>query len=373
MECWITATSGTLEGQSWKIEGGTLLIGRSPQSTIVVNEEHVSRSHAKISCSLDGSGLTIEDLKSMHGTFVGQERSWKRISAGTKVPIHEGGGFRLTLQGPEFVLTCKKKHNAVANDEPYTKQDAVSVERFKTPQVKLSQSKAKPVGRAASETGDLLAEFSELISSISSEVIQQATYSTALQEMKQVNSNLSSLQASLPRSIKEVESASIFFGQIKNEARQLLDKSAQNIAKQDAQLAKQLVEISERYRHLADSLLSSHQQALDGQTRQIQRNTDETIEQVHAAIVESQKSVSRQLDRLEATLETIRVQAQEGNAEMGRMTQRVEADLAQTINGHSMQLNNTLAKNHRRLCWLAIGNLVLLLGIFAGIMVPYLK
>ena len=98
-----------------------------------------------------------------------------------------------------------------------------------------------------------------------------------------------------------------------------------------------------------------------------------SIEQVHAAIVESQKNVSRQLDRLEAALETIRVQAQEGNAEMGRMTQRVEADLAQAINYQSLQLNNTLADNHRRLCWLAIGTLVLLLAIFAGIMAPYLK
>ena len=58
---------------------------------------------------------------------------------------------------------------------------------------------------------------------------------------------------------------------------------------------------------------------------------------------------------------------------MGRMTQRVEADLAQAINYQSLQLNNTLADNHRRLCWLAIGNLVLLLAIFAGIMAPYLK
>ena len=103
------------------------------------------------------------------------------------------------------------------------------------------------------------------------------------------------------------------------------------------------------------------------------RVADETIEQVHAAIVESQKSVTRQLDRLEAALEKIRVQVQEGNAEMGRMTQCVEADLAQTINGHNLQLNNILAENHRRICWLAIGNLILLLAIFAGIMAPYLK
>ena len=373
MEYWITATSGTLEGQSWKVEDDSILIGRGTQSTIMVDEAHVSRSHARITCGPDGSGLTIEDLKSMHGTFVGRERSWKQISAGTKVPLHDGAGFRLTVQGPEFVIYCKEAHSSVTNDEQYTRQEIIDGGCPPTPQVKSLQAKAKPASRPASETGDLLAEFSELISSISSEVIQQATYSTALQEMKQVNSNLSSLQASLPRSIKEVEAAGIFFGQIKNEVRQLLDKSAQNIAKQDAQLAKQLVEISDRYRQLADSLLSSHQQALAGQTRQIQRNTDETIEQVHAAIVESQKNVSRQLDRLEAALETIRVQAQEGNAEMGRMTQRVEADLAQAINYQSLQLNNTLADNHRRLCWLAIGNLVLLLAIFAGIMAPYLK
>ena len=373
MEYWITATSGTLEGQAWRVEGDSLVIGRGLKSTILVNEAHVSRAHARISCGPDGSGIVIEDLGSLHGTFIGKERSWKKISTGTKVPLRDGAGFRLTVQGPEFVISCKESHSAVSNDAQYIKETVMDGGCPPPPQIKSPQVKIKPAGRTASETGDLLAEFSELISSISSEVIQQATYATALQEMKQVNSNLSSLQASLPRSIKEVEAAGIFFGQIKNEVRQLLDKSAQNIAKQDAQLAKQLVEISDRYRQLADSLLSSHQQALAGQTRQIQRNTDETIEQVHAAIVESQRGVSRQLDRVEKALEAIRVQAQEGNVEMGRMMQRVEADLAQAINCQSLQLHNSLTENHRRLCWLAIGNLVLLMGTIAGIMAPYLK
>ena len=134
-----------------------------------------------------------------------------------------------------------------------------------------------------------------------------------------------------------------------------------------------MAEITERYRQLADSLLETQQKALSGQTKQIQNNTDETIEQVHAAIVESQRNVAAQMSKIERDLVSFRTQQNEAKIELGYRMERLEATLLQSIERHAMQLVQESVDKHRRLCWLAAGNMVILLGICVGVLVPYLK
>ncbi|MDH3234879.1 MAG: FHA domain-containing protein [Alphaproteobacteria bacterium] len=73
-----------------------ILIGRNAkQCRLVLNDDSVSRRHARLS---GGSPLTIEDLDSANGTVVNREA----LAPGQKVPIEPGvaieiGGVRLTL------------------------------------------------------------------------------------------------------------------------------------------------------------------------------------------------------------------------------------------------------------------------------------
>lgn len=66
---------------------GTLIIGRSPDSDLVIADEFVSSSHARI--VPDGDGFSLEDLDSTNGTRVnGQPASRPRpVQAGDVIEI----------------------------------------------------------------------------------------------------------------------------------------------------------------------------------------------------------------------------------------------------------------------------------------------
>ncbi len=48
--------------------GAALVVGRSPDADVVVDDPSVSKHHAKL--SWDGARTLVEDLKSSNGTFV---------------------------------------------------------------------------------------------------------------------------------------------------------------------------------------------------------------------------------------------------------------------------------------------------------------
>src|SRR5579859_4884971 len=60
--------------------------GRSPENTIVLNSNEVSRRHAILKAQ-DG-GMLLEDLRSTNGTYVNQDRI-------TQVRLSSGTGFRM--------------------------------------------------------------------------------------------------------------------------------------------------------------------------------------------------------------------------------------------------------------------------------------
>ncbi|MBQ49127.1 MAG: GGDEF domain-containing protein [Zetaproteobacteria bacterium] len=64
--------SGTNLGKRFTLEKVEMIVGRSPQATIVINEQSVSRQHAK--CCLNNNQVEIEDLGSSNGTFVNDQR-----------------------------------------------------------------------------------------------------------------------------------------------------------------------------------------------------------------------------------------------------------------------------------------------------------
>lgn len=84
---WLVIVSGSAGvGKMFPLEG-EIVVGRSPGARILLEEDGVSRQHAKLVCSLEGE-VEIVDLASRNGTFVNGERVTHRtLRDGDKVQI----------------------------------------------------------------------------------------------------------------------------------------------------------------------------------------------------------------------------------------------------------------------------------------------
>jgi two-component system cell cycle response regulator len=69
----LTVLTGCDAGRIVVIDDKGLVIGRAPDADLVVEDDAVSRYHARVDTAEDGS-FTIEDLRSANGTFVGATR-----------------------------------------------------------------------------------------------------------------------------------------------------------------------------------------------------------------------------------------------------------------------------------------------------------
>ncbi len=89
----VTVVEGPAVGQEFKIDGAAT-IGRSPDATVMIDDPGVSRLHARIQRSDNGS-FEVEDLGSKNGTFLNGARAERGTAAlGDKIRI-----------GPRVVLT----------------------------------------------------------------------------------------------------------------------------------------------------------------------------------------------------------------------------------------------------------------------------
>jgi pSer/pThr/pTyr-binding forkhead associated (FHA) protein len=85
-------------GLSFAIEGKKTLVGRSPQSQIVLSMPEISRRHCEI--TEDDQGFWVEDIGSRNGTFVNGRRIEKR----TKI----NDGDRIGIAGLEVLFSDSK-------------------------------------------------------------------------------------------------------------------------------------------------------------------------------------------------------------------------------------------------------------------------
>jgi hypothetical protein len=78
----LVIANGPLVGTPVPLTGSAVLIGRRPDNTLALDDEHVSGRHARI--YNQGRQWYLEDLGSTNGTFIG-ERSDGRLKDGKKV------------------------------------------------------------------------------------------------------------------------------------------------------------------------------------------------------------------------------------------------------------------------------------------------
>jgi pSer/pThr/pTyr-binding forkhead associated (FHA) protein len=72
-KAFLMVSSGEAAGTVFPLTHGELLIGRSPEAAVRINEQAVSHEHARLEM-MDGMRCTIRDLESTNGTYVNGQR-----------------------------------------------------------------------------------------------------------------------------------------------------------------------------------------------------------------------------------------------------------------------------------------------------------
>lgn len=83
----LVVTSGPLAGTKLSLRESGTLIGRSPESALVLDDDFASGRHARI--YRDDQGWWVEDLGSTNGTFLGEEKVVR------PVPVEVGSVVRV--------------------------------------------------------------------------------------------------------------------------------------------------------------------------------------------------------------------------------------------------------------------------------------
>ena len=83
----VVVTEGPLRGTTIALGQQSVLIGRSPESTLILDDDYASARHARI-FPQDGEWF-VEDLDSTNGTFAGQQRvsGPQRLAVGATLKI----------------------------------------------------------------------------------------------------------------------------------------------------------------------------------------------------------------------------------------------------------------------------------------------
>ncbi len=68
----LVVTAGPMRGASLSLTTSPVVIGRNPESSLSIDDDSISGSHARV--SPDPHGWVIEDLDSTNGTWVDSER-----------------------------------------------------------------------------------------------------------------------------------------------------------------------------------------------------------------------------------------------------------------------------------------------------------
>ena len=94
----LTCLTGTLSGQLFKVQKGQLVIGRSPHAELRLDDDGISRNHARIRSETNRAW--IEDMESRNGTFVNGERITASVELkdGDKVQVGRGTVLRFGFQ-----------------------------------------------------------------------------------------------------------------------------------------------------------------------------------------------------------------------------------------------------------------------------------
>jgi two-component system cell cycle response regulator len=96
--CWITLLAGPTPGAIYRLEGQSLIIGRSPSVDVHIGHEALSRLHARLFRVDDA--VFLEDLNSANGTYVREKRISEavRVFDGDRIELGRSIVFKVVVQ-----------------------------------------------------------------------------------------------------------------------------------------------------------------------------------------------------------------------------------------------------------------------------------
>jgi len=109
----LTVIEGRNAGRRFKVDG-LATIGRSPDSTVMLDDTEISRQHARLSRDPSG-GYLLEDLSSKNGTFVNDRRLVDRS------PVSVADGDRIRLGS--LVTTLRRIERASSTETEHARTD----------------------------------------------------------------------------------------------------------------------------------------------------------------------------------------------------------------------------------------------------------
>jgi pSer/pThr/pTyr-binding forkhead associated (FHA) protein len=95
-------------GQTIDVPAGEAVIGRDRGCAVCIDADSISRHHARITVA--GPDVSIEDLGSKNGTWVGGER------IGGAVPLTDGTSFRLGSETVRLEIAIDERPTRTASD-----------------------------------------------------------------------------------------------------------------------------------------------------------------------------------------------------------------------------------------------------------------
>ncbi len=97
-EPYLIQISGRETGQMYNLAGRTVRLGRDPTCQVIIDDPHISRVHAEISCK-DGNTILIRDTGSTNGIFVNGKRiTEQQLNDGDKILIGTRLYFKFCYQ-----------------------------------------------------------------------------------------------------------------------------------------------------------------------------------------------------------------------------------------------------------------------------------
>lgn len=77
---WLVVLNGPRRGRLFRLRIEGVTVGRAPNNDVVIDDEGVSRYHARLFAEAEGFGpqFYVQDLASANGTFVNAERITKQ-------------------------------------------------------------------------------------------------------------------------------------------------------------------------------------------------------------------------------------------------------------------------------------------------------
>lgn len=103
----LVCTTGELAGRRIPVPEGGIAIGRSPDNTVVIHDEGVSRYHGRL--LFENGSLWLQDAGSRNGVFVNGVRitGHKALSVGDSITIAEHT-FELRWQDEDELVRSQK-------------------------------------------------------------------------------------------------------------------------------------------------------------------------------------------------------------------------------------------------------------------------